>query len=42
MGYAGLFFWITFETQNSVKDQIDGKLTFKMGTEHQKSKWNDC
>lgn len=27
--YAGLCFWITLETQNSVKDQIGGKLTFK-------------
>lgn len=36
MGYAGLCFWITFETQNSVKDQIDGKLTLKW---EQNIKW---
>lgn len=26
MAYAGLCFWITLETQNSVKDQIGGEV----------------
>lgn len=29
MAYAGLCFWITLETQNSVKDHIGGKVNLK-------------
>lgn len=29
MAYVGLCFWITLETQNSVKDQIGGKVNLK-------------
>lgn len=29
MAYVGFYFWMTLETQNDVKDQIGGKLTFK-------------
>lgn len=38
MAYAGLCFWKTLKTQNSVKDQIGGELHFKW--EHNISRVN--
>lgn len=38
MAYAGLFFWITLETQNSVKDPNRWQSQLEMGNKTSKGK----